>query len=446
VRTAIRKHLGDFLALVALLVLALGIGGYILSQQRVRFPLVEEKPFTLFVELENAQAVQPGQGQTVRVAGVEVGQIGQVELEDGKALVELQLEPKYKGLVRTNATALLRTKTGLKDMFLEVNPGRGRPLPRNGRIRSESSAPDIDQDEFLSALDTDTRDYLKLLISGAGKGVAGRGLDLRETLRRFGPLHRDLARVTGAIARRRHNLSRLVHRYGLLTQELGDKDSELTRLVRSSNEVLETLASDDREISAAVSRLPGTLGQTETTLRKVDLLGRRLGPAAESLRPAFRRLAPANEQLIPLATEGTPIVRDRIRPFARIARPYTRDLGQGAGGLQRAAPDLTEAFGEINRLLNMAAYNKDGAEGLTGDLSKDAKREEGYLYWIGWLSHNANSVFSTADASGVLRKIFIQGTCTSLLSSIIGNDPALGELLNLNDVLADPGICPETAN
>ena len=39
----------------------------------------------LKVELPNAQAVQPGQGQTVRVAGVEIGEIGKVELEDGKA-------------------------------------------------------------------------------------------------------------------------------------------------------------------------------------------------------------------------------------------------------------------------------------------------------------------------------------------------------------------------
>jgi phospholipid/cholesterol/gamma-HCH transport system substrate-binding protein len=446
VTRAIRKHLRDFLAVLALFLLALGIGAYILSEQRLRFPLVEQAPFTIEAELPDAQAVQPGQGQTVRVAGVEVGQIGEVELEDGVAVVELQLEPKYEGVIRTDATALLRTKTGLKDMFLEVDPGRGRPLGRGERIQSGNTAPDVDPDEFLSALDADTRDYLKLLISGAGKGLAGRGLDLCETLRRFGPLHRDLARVTRATARRRRNLARLVHRYGLLTRELSRKDSELTRLVRSSNSVLEVLASDDREISAAVSRLPGTLRQTASTLLKVHVLGRRLGPAAESLRPAFRRLAPANEALLPLAREGAPILRRRIRPFVRIARPYTRDLGEAARNLAGASPDLTESFEELNRLFNMAAYNKNGAEGLSGDLDRDARREEGYLYWIGWAAHNANMLFSTADASGAFRKVFVQATCTTLLTSIVAHEPALGELLNLNDVLADPGICPETAN
>ena len=66
------------------------------------------------------------------------------------------------------------------------------------QIPVANTAPDIDPDEFLSALDTDTRDYLKLLINGAGKGLEGHGDDLREVFKRFEPLHRDLARVTEA--------------------------------------------------------------------------------------------------------------------------------------------------------------------------------------------------------------------------------------------------------
>ncbi len=217
-RRAIRKHLADFVAILALFVMALGIGGYILSNQRLRFPLIQEKPFTVKVELPDAQAVQPGQGQTVRTAGVEIGQIGKVELEDGKAVVELQLEPKYEGYIKEDATALLRTKTGLKDMFLEIDPGEGRALKKDERIPSTNTAPDIDPDEVLSALDGDTRDYLQLLISGAGKGLKGRGTDLQETFARLGPLNRDLGKLTKAVARRRKNLSNLVNKYGKLTQ------------------------------------------------------------------------------------------------------------------------------------------------------------------------------------------------------------------------------------
>ena len=153
--------------------LALGIAGYILTQQRFRFPLIQDKPQVIQVELEDAQAVTPGQGQTVRVAGVKIGSIGDVEVEDGVAVVDMEIDKEYEGLIREDATALLRPKTALKDMFLEVEPGQGSKLGEGDRIPVANTAPDIDPDEVFSALDGDTRDYLKLLISSGGKASTG---------------------------------------------------------------------------------------------------------------------------------------------------------------------------------------------------------------------------------------------------------------------------------
>ena len=413
-RRASPKHLGDFIAIVALFVLAMGIGAYILSNQRLRFPIVEEKPFELEVELPDAQAVQAGQGQTVRTAGVEIGKIGKVGLEDGRAVVTLELDREYEGYVKHDATALLRTKTGLKDMFIEVDPGTGRALEENDRIQLQNTAPDVDPDEVLSALDKDTRDYLQLLISGAGKGLKGRGSDLRETFARLGPLNRDLRRVTASVARRRENLSNLVNRYGLLTEELGTKDREIVRLVRASNQVFEALASQEASVSEAVRGLPSALRQTEATLSKVNTLGGRLGPALESLRPPIRRLASANREVLPLVREATPQIRDQIRPFVRIARPNVRNLGLTGRDVSRAAPDLTLSFNKLNRLFNIGAFNPGGAQGLTGNPRVDRSRQEGYLYWLGWLGQNTTSLFSTADAQGPIRRIALGGINCSI--------------------------------
>jgi phospholipid/cholesterol/gamma-HCH transport system substrate-binding protein len=446
-RSAIRKHIGDFLAIVALFLLAVGIGGYILSQERLRFPLIQERPKSVYVVLPDAQAVQPGQGQTVRVAGVKVGDIGKVGLEDGRARVQLQIDPKYKRLIKRDATALLRTKTGLKDMFVEVDPGTGKTMEDGGEIRVQNTAPDIDPDEILSALDSDTRDYLKLLISGAGKGLKGRGADLRETFRRLGPLHRDLARVTRAIATRRRNLRTLVHNYGLLTTELGKKDMDLTRLVQTSNAVFGAFASEDQNVSRFVAKLPGALNQTKTTLGKVDTLAQRLGPALDSLRPAFRQLEPANKAVLPLAEEGTPIVRNQIRPFARVAQPFTRNFGQGARDLSRAAPDLSRSFLELNRFFNIGAYNPGGREGLSGDLAKDRARQEGYLYWLGWVATVTNSLFNTADSNGPYRRFTLGGLSCSILklqSEPVIPVPILDQLGGIDAVikkLGDAGAC-----
>ena len=64
------------------------------------------------MELPDAQAVQPGQGQTVRTAGVEIGQIGEVELEDGKAVVTLELKKKYRDYIKRDATVLYVRRPG----------------------------------------------------------------------------------------------------------------------------------------------------------------------------------------------------------------------------------------------------------------------------------------------------------------------------------------------
>lgn len=443
-KKALKDHLGDFVAILALVVLAVGVGSYILANQRLRFPLIEDKPYVIKVAFDDAQAVQPGQGQTVRTAGVEIGQIGKVSLKDGKAIVEMQLEPKYKGYVKRDATALLRSKTGLKDMFIEVDPGSGKSLPQGSTIASSNTAPDVDPDEILSALDTDTRSYLKLLVSGAGKGLKGRGNDLQETMARLGPTNRDLARVNTSVARRKRNLSHLINKYGLLTAELGTKDRDILRLVRSSNAVFESLAAEDNNLAGTVNKLPRALRTTQATLSKVDTFGQRLRPALQALRAPIRQLDPANKAVLPLVKEATPEIRDQIRPFARIATSRTRDLGQASKDLTKASPDLTISLAKLNRLFNIGAYNPGGAQGLTGNPVTDRNRQEGFLYWLAWASNNGNSLFNTADASGPLRRVALGGLNCGLLKAALATSgtPDPGGLLSTSiDTLGKGGVC-----
>lgn len=443
-KKTLKDHLGDFVAILALVLLAVGVGGYVLSNQRLRFPFIQAKPYVVKVAFDEAQAVQPGQGQTVRTAGVEIGQIGKVTLKDGKAVVEMQLKPKYKGYIKQKATALLRSKTGLKDMFIEVDPGTGKPIPNGGTIASANTAPDVNPDEILAALDSDTRDYLKLLITGAGKGLKGRGSDLQNTMAALGPTTKDLGRVNVAIARRKRNLSHLINRYGLLTTTLGTKDRDIVRLVRSSNDVFQSLASENNNISSTVSKLPGALRTTQATLSKLDTFGQRLRPSLESLRPAIRQLDPANKAVLPLVKEATPEIRDQIRPFTRIATPRTRQLGESARDLTKASPDLTMSLSKLNRLFNIGAYNPGGAQGLTGNPTVDRNRQEGYLYWLAWAATNTNSLFSTADASGPLRRVTIGGLNCGILKAAIATagapDPG-GILGTTIDTLGSAGVC-----
>jgi phospholipid/cholesterol/gamma-HCH transport system substrate-binding protein len=436
VSTAIRKHLVDFLAFIGISVVGVAIGGYILSQQNLRFPLVQDSPKRIEIELANAQAVQPGQGQTVRVAGVEVGRIGKVEVEDGLAVVGLEIEREYEDLIRRDASVLLRPKTALKDMFVEVDPGRGEPVPEGGRIQVANSLPDVDPDEIYAALDEDTRPYLKLLVAGAGKGLDGRGDDLREVFRRFEPIHKDLARVTRASARRRAQLKRLIHDYGLLMTEVGRHPQEIRRLVTASRSVFDALANEESSISAAVARLPGSLRASERALTQVGEFAPVLQSSLESLREPIRKLDETNAAVIPFLRETEPVIRDEIRPFVRAARPWTRDLRLAARDTAKATPDLRRSFGELNRFFNMGAYNPGGAESLEGlSITQQRQRQEGYLYWLAWVAQNGTSLFSTADGQGPWRRVTICGVPASVLTGIVQG--VLAEISVSNPALAE---------
>ena len=440
-KTAIRKHLFDFLAVVGVFLLGLAVAVYILSQQDFRFPLVESKPKRIAVELENAQAVQPGQGQTVRVAGVEVGRIADVKVEEGVGVVQLELQPEYEDLIREDATALLRPKTALKDMFIEVSPGTGRVLPEDGRISVANTLPDIDPDEIYEALDADTRPYLRLLVSSAGKGLDGRGGDLREVFRRFEPLHRDLARVTEATASRREALKRLIHRYGLLMTHVGRRPEELEQLVSASGAVFDALASEDQNISASVARLPGALRASEAALSEVREFAPVLRSSLESLRSPIRKLDETNAAVTPFLRDTTPILRDEIRPFVRAARPFTDDLRLAAQGLSKATPDLTASFEQLNRFFNMGAFNPNGAEGLAGRSVADQRsRQEGFLYWLAWTAQNGTSLFSTADGQGPWRRVTICGVPAPVIASIVSE--VLAHVSETNPGLAQGLLTP----
>jgi hypothetical protein len=328
-------------------------------------------------------------------------------------------------------------------MFIALDPGTSEaPVMREREVIPVSATrPDVDADEILRMLDRDTRDYLKLLINGAGKGLENRAGDLREVFRRLGPLHRDIAKLQSEVAKRRTNLARLVHNYGETMDTLAQEDQDLSTLVRSSRTVFGRLAKEDASISTAVSRLPGALRQTHTTLGRVEELGKTAGPAFEALRPAVRRIPAANAAVLPLAREAAPILRERIRPFVREAQPYVQTLRPAAENLEKASPDLREAFFELNRFFNQLAYNPGGRQKLTGNVEADLKRDEGLLFWLAWVSQNTTSIFSTADASGPYRRIIAMVTCSALLASV-KQEPATELILGFSKVLNDPGLCP----
>jgi len=210
-KRAVRDNKKDFLALVVLVLIGLVSLGIILANQRLALPgwvpVLGTNRIELKAELSTAQSLTPGQGQSVEISGVRVGEISSVNLEDGHAVVGMDVEDKYRGLIHPDASILVRPKTGLNDMVLEVDPGTASGEIANGAtIPLASTEPNVNPDEILATLDGDTRGFLNLLLADGARGLGGKGLELSSALRRLEPTTRDIARINGALAVRRENI------------------------------------------------------------------------------------------------------------------------------------------------------------------------------------------------------------------------------------------------
>lgn len=435
--TAIRKSLRDFIAVVVLVVIAAGISYYILQEQRLRIPILEEKPFELKAEMENAQGVVAGQGQTLRVAGVRVGDVSKVELVDGRAVVTFAVDREYLPIYK-DATILMRPLTGLRDMFFSLDPGtRGEEFAEGDTVPLANTAPDVPLDQVLDALDNDNQAYLRSIIIGAGKGLEGRGKDLGRVLGSLGPINRDLERLNTEVAKRDENLSRLVHNLGILTNSIGKQDGDIVRLVAASNDTLTAIGEQDLDVQSATRQLPGALRSTREALAVTGEFGTELGAAFEELRPFARNLPELNESTTDLAETVTPVIAEQIRPLVRSAREPIPDLNRAARKLSTTMPSLETVAGKLNVLGNMAAYNPRGAEDCPTVSDDDDNtvcppgRDEGYLYWAGWLANNGSSVYNVQDGNGLFRRIYFTASVCNIQNIVAGATPdnPLGQLL-----------------
>jgi phospholipid/cholesterol/gamma-HCH transport system substrate-binding protein len=434
-KRAIKTHALDFTAIVVLVVLSIVVSGFILSHERLNLPFISQSTFPLNAEFSSAKAVTAGQGQTVNVSGVVIGSIGGVKLSpDGTADVQMNIDSQYSHLIHTDATALLRPKTGLDDMYVELMPGTPKaPVAKAGfTLPVSATNPVVDPDEVLSLLDADTRQYLELLINGAGQGLRGHGgSELAKLLERFLPTHQDLARLNKVVAERGDALRSLIHNLQVLNTSLATKRFQIAQLVASSAKVFNAFANANQGVSRSVADLPATLNQATATLQKVQKFANLLAPATRNLLPAVRAIPAANAATIGLAKPITPVLRTEIRPFVREARPLVRNLRPASNKLAKATPSLSKVFGVLNHLFNDLGYFPGGGQ-------------HGYLWWLSWGSHNARTLFSVQDANGDFRPLFLQASCASY-AQIANNIPGADSVLNVTGLLTNKTLCPQQA-
>jgi phospholipid/cholesterol/gamma-HCH transport system substrate-binding protein len=386
----------DTIAIVLLTVIAIAMTLWIFTQQKAALPswapFVGEDFAPLTADFSNAQAVTPGQGQAVVIAGIQVGKISSVDLEDGHAVVGMDVEPKYLKLIHPDATLLLRPKTNLNDMTVEIDPGAGKGHVEAGyHFPLARTEPSIQFEAFLSTLDADTQQYLQLLVAGGAQGIGGRGRQLSGAFRRLQPFSHYIADLNRAVARRRVALAHVIHDFGLLTTELARHDRALERFVSASKGVLGNFANQQQAIQESLVEFPPTLAALRSALAASNRFSTASRPALLGLIPQAQASVPAFKANERLFRQTTGPIRDQVRPFTRQVRPVLTHLNEGASDFDKSVTGFGNSLGAINSFLNVLAYNPKG-------------KKESLLFYLPWLNHNLNGTFNLVDAGGPIAR------------------------------------------
>jgi phospholipid/cholesterol/gamma-HCH transport system substrate-binding protein len=413
----------DTIAIAVLVALGVVMTLWIFTQQKASLPswvpIVGEEFAHVTGEFTTAQAVTPGQGQAVDIAGIQIGKVTSVDLEDGHAVVGMDIEPKYLKLIRPNASLLLRPKTNLNDMVVEVDPGSGKGHIEDGyNFPLSRTEPNVNLDAFLATLDADTRQYIQLLVAGGAQGIGGRGHQLSGALRRLQPFSHYVADLNRAVASRRVALARVIHDFGLLTTELGRHDSELERFVTSSKAALGNFANQQQSIQETLIELPSTLSAAQSAFASADRFSTTARPALLGLIPQAQALKPALKANERLFEQTTAPIRDQIRPFTRQIRPVLTHTKEGSADLSKSVRGFGNSLGAFNSFLNELAYKPKGSR-------------QSYLFYLPWLNHDTNATFNLEDPTGPIGRGLIMISCngSNLAYGIASQNPYLNTVL-----------------
>lgn len=86
-------------------------------------------------------------GSSIEIAGVEIGRVDRILLEDYQARVVMVIQPDIK--LSEDSIASIKTKGLIGERYVRISPGGSdKSIPPNGRIREVE--PPVDIEELLS--------------------------------------------------------------------------------------------------------------------------------------------------------------------------------------------------------------------------------------------------------------------------------------------------------
>ncbi|WP_367134797.1 MCE family protein [Saccharothrix sp. HUAS TT1] len=210
----------------------------------------------------------------VRVAGVKVGKVTDVELDGDKVRVSFRVKDAWIG---DRTTAVIRIKTLLGQKFLALDPQGSRPLDPGEPIPRERTLSPYDVQEAFNGLATTVEeidtDQLATSFQVLSETFQGSAESVRGALD-------GLSALSRTISSRDEQLARLLANTNQVTKTLADRNEQFEKLLADGNLLLEELRVRRDAIGALLRG---------TRLLSAELSGLVADNSAQ-LRPALEQL------------------------------------------------------------------------------------------------------------------------------------------------------------
>ncbi|WP_372671266.1 MCE family protein [Amycolatopsis kentuckyensis] len=310
------------IALVGIAVLALG---FIAALNSDDLPVIGGGT-TYSAEFSEASGLQ--KDNDVRIAGVKVGKISDIELDGASVKVSFKVKDAWLG-DRTSAAIKIKTLLGQK--YLSLDPqGQGSLNPGTAIPRDRTMAPYDVLDAFRGLSQTvDNIDTKQLAQSfdTISQTFANTPQDVKGALS-------GLSKLSDTIASRDEQLSNLLANTREVSQTLVDRDAEVQKLLTDGNKLLDELSKRE---DAITSLLNGSRELATQLQGLIDDNDKQLDPVLTSL-----------DQLTSMLQRNQDSLAEGIKKFAPFIRVFTNTIGNGRWFDNYICGLLLPSFGPIN--------------------------------------------------------------------------------------------------
>jgi phospholipid/cholesterol/gamma-HCH transport system substrate-binding protein len=352
----------------------------------------EDKPgYQVRAIFDNAGFVIPG--EDVKIAGVKVGKVASLDVTpDFKAAVVLDItEPGYQDF-RNDASCIVRPQNLIGERFVECKPTQPRSAtadapPKLKRIDRGpgtgqyllpvgNTMQTVDIDLIGNTMREPERARLSLILNELGTGLAGRGRDLNDVIRRANPALQETDKVLAILARQNTQLEQLAVNSDTVLAPLARDRASVAGAIRNSSSVARATAEKRGALEEDIQTLPRFLDELQPTMERLGSLSdqttpllvdlharagdinnvvRRLGPFSTAAIPAVESLGEASKTGTPAVVAAQPVIAD-LRDLAKAVLPVGLTLRQVLESFQET--------GGIERLMDYIFYQASAVNGF----------------------------------------------------------------------------------